>query len=126
MLNRVLLVDDSKSARFALRKLLEKTGLEVDVAESAEEALGYLNDNHPDVIFMDHFMPGMDGFQATEEIKQRPDRSGIPIIMCTSKEDPDYIEQARAHGALDILPKPATSEALSRFIGQTGRYGSQQ
>ena len=120
MLNRVLLVDDSKSARFALRKLLEKTGLEVDVAESAEEALGYLNDNHPDVIFMDHFMPGMDGFQATEEIKQRPERSAIPIIMCTSKEDPDYVEQARAHGALDILPKPATPEALSNLLTKLG------
>ena len=50
MLTHALLVDDSKSARFALRKLLERNGLRVDIAENAEQALDYLNDNRPDVI----------------------------------------------------------------------------
>ena len=116
MFNRVLLVDDSKSARFALRKLLEHNGLTVDMAANAEEALGYLDDNHPDVIFMDHFMPGMDGFEAAQAIKSRPAISSIPIVMCTSKDDADYIEQARAHGAADILPKPATPHALNMVL----------
>ncbi len=117
MLNRALLVDDSKSARFALRKLLERNGMQVDVAENAEQALGYLDSNHPDVIFMDHFMPGMDGFEAARAIKGRPDRSAIPIIMCTSKEDDDYGQQARANGAYDILTKPATPSALNEVLG---------
>lgn len=117
MLNRALLVDDSKSARFALRKLLERNGLQVDVAESAEQALGYLESNHPDIIFMDHFMPGMDGFEATRAIKDHPDRSAIPVVMCTSKEDDDYEEQARANGASDILTKPATPSALIQVLG---------
>lgn len=117
MLNRALLVDDSKSARFALRKLLERNGMQVDVAENAEQALGYLDSNHPDVIFMDHFMPGMDGFEAARAIKGRPDRSAIPIIMCTSKEDDDYGQQARANGAYDILTKPATPSALNQVLG---------
>lgn len=116
MLNRVLLVDDSKSARFALRKLLERTGLQVDVAESGEQALGYLESNHPDLIFMDHFMPGMDGFEAARAIKNRPDKSGIPIIMCTSKEGESYEREARDNGAVDILPKPATPSALSEVL----------
>lgn len=121
MLNRVLLVDDSKSARFALRKLLERNGMQVDVAESAEQALGYLESNHPDVIFMDHLMPGMDGFEATRAIKERPERSAIPIIMCTSKEDDDYEQQARANGASDILTKPATPSALSQVLDNLER-----
>ncbi len=116
MFNRVLLVDDSKSARFALRKLLEHNGLTVDMAANAEEALGYLDQNQPDVIFMDHFMPGMDGFEAAQAIKSRPATSAIPIVMCTSKDDADYIEQARAHGAVDILPKPATPNALNTVL----------
>ncbi|MCF7981548.1 MAG: response regulator [Pseudomonadales bacterium] len=116
MLNRVLLVDDSKSARFALRKLLERNGLQVDVAESAEQALGYLDSNHPDLIFMDHFMPGMDGFEAARAIKNRPDKSEIPIIMCTSKEGNHYAQEARDNGAIDILPKPATPSALSQVL----------
>ncbi|MCB1662049.1 MAG: response regulator [Pseudomonadales bacterium] len=116
MLNRVLLVDDSKSARFALRKLLERNGMQVDVAESAEQALGYLDTNHPDLIFMDHFMPGMDGFEAARAIKNRPDKSEIPIIMCTSKEGESYAQQARENGAVDILPKPATPSALTEVL----------
>lgn len=113
MLNRVLLVDDSKSARFALRKMLERDGYDVDMAESAEEAIGYLNENKPDVIFMDHFMPGMDGFEAARLIKSQPANAEIPIVMCTSKDDVDYLEQAKANGAVDILSKPATPSQLS-------------
>lgn len=118
MLNRVLLVDDSKSARFALRKMLERDGYEVDMAESAEEAMGYLSDNQPDVIFMDHYMPGMDGFEAARLIKSEPSTAAIPIVMCTSKDDDDYFEQAKAHGAADILSKPTTPSALTDVLNK--------
>ncbi len=121
MLNRVLLVDDSKSARFALRKMLERDGYLVDMAESAEEAMGYLNENHPDVIFMDHYMPGMDGFEAARLIKSQPTTATIPIVMCTSKDDADYFEQAKANGAVDILAKPATPNQLSNVLGKLTR-----
>lgn len=116
MLNRVLLVDDSKSARFALRKMLERDGYDVDMAESAEEAIGYLNENKPDVIFMDHFMPGMDGFEAARLIKSQPATAEIPIVMCTSKDDVDYLEQAKANGAVDILSKPATPSQMNDLM----------
>jgi len=112
MLSHVLLVDDSKSARFALRKLLERNGLRVDIAENAEQALGYLNDNHPDVIFMDHFMPGMDGFEAVKILKTQPGTASIPVVMCTSKDGDAYMAEAHAAGAVDILSKPATSGSL--------------
>lgn len=112
MLNHALLVDDSKSARFALRKLLERNGLRVDIAENAEQALGYLNDNRPDVIFMDHFMPGMDGFEAVKILKNQPGTASIPVVMCTSKDGDAYMAEAHAIGAVDILSKPATPGSL--------------
>jgi len=112
MLNHALLVDDSKSARFALRKLLERNGLRVDIAENAEQALGYLNDNRPDVIFMDHFMPGMDGFEAVKILKNQPSTASIPVVMCTSKDGDAYVAEAHAIGAVDILSKPATPGSL--------------
>ncbi len=118
MLNHALLVDDSKSARFALRKLLERNGLRVDVAENAEEALGYLNDNHPDVIFMDHFMPGMDGFEAVKILKNQPDTASIPVVMCTSKDGDAYFSEAQAIGAVDILSKPATPGSLKVVLSK--------
>lgn len=77
-----LVVDDSKSARFSLKKLLQQQGIKTDFAESAGDALNYLSTNTPDIIFMDHLMPGMDGFEATKAIKSNPDTRDIPVIMC--------------------------------------------
>jgi CheY-like chemotaxis protein len=102
---RALVVDDSKSARVVLSRMLEKYGIEVDSAESAETALNYLKDHHPDVIFMDHLMPGMDGLQAVREIKANPDLASIPVMMYTSQEGEIYGGEARASGAIGVLPK---------------------
>ena len=102
---RALVVDDSKSARVVLSRMLEKYGIDVDSADSAESALEYLRDHHPDVIFMDHLMPGMDGLQAVREIKANPDLTSIPIMMYTSQEGEIYSGQARASGAIGVLPK---------------------
>jgi CheY-like chemotaxis protein len=100
-----LIVDDSRSAREVLRKLLATHQLRVETAESAEAALDYLSTARPDVIFMDHMMPGMDGFQAVRAIKNNPATATIPIMMYTSQEGELYVGQARALGAVGVLPK---------------------
>ena len=69
---KALIVDDSKLAQFVLKNMLIQHKIEVDMTESAEEALGYLSRRKPDVIFMDHTMPGMDGLQALKAIKDDP------------------------------------------------------
>jgi CheY-like chemotaxis protein len=102
---RALVVDDSRSARVVLSRMLERYGILVDSADSAEAALDYLKEKRPDVIFMDHLMPGMDGLQAVREIKSNPDLSAIPIMMYTSQEGEIYGGQARASGAVGVLPK---------------------
>jgi len=102
---RALVVDDSRSARVVLTRMLERYGILVDSADSAEAALDYLKDRRPDVIFMDHLMPGMDGLQAVREIKSNPDLAAIPIMMYTSQEGEIYSSQARASGAVGVLPK---------------------
>jgi CheY-like chemotaxis protein len=102
---RALVVDDSKSARVVLSRMLEKYGIEVDSADSAESALEYLREHRPDVIFMDHLMPGMNGLQAVREIKANPELSAIPVMMYTSQEGELYAGEARASGAVGVLPK---------------------
>ncbi len=97
---RALVVDDSKSARVILSRMLEKYDIEVDMAESAEQAIEYLKNNRPDAIFMDHLMPGMDGLQAVQAIKGNPQTAMIPIMMYTSQEGELYVGQARALGAM--------------------------
>lgn len=113
---RVLVVDDSKSARVILRKMLEQYDLAVDSAESAEEALDYLRHRRPDAIFMDHMMPGMDGLEAVRIIKDDPKTATIPIMMYTSKEGEVYVGQARALGAVGILPKEVEPAELFKIL----------
>ena len=113
---RALVVDDSKSARVILSRMLEKYDIEVDMAESAEQAIEYLNGNRPDAIFMDHLMPGMDGLQAVQAIKSNPQTATIPIMMYTSQEGELYVGQARALGAMGVLPKQVRPVDVSKVL----------
>jgi CheY-like chemotaxis protein len=82
---RALIVDDSKSARVSLAKLLEAHELAVEFAVTGEEALEFLKHQLVDVIFMDHTMPGMDGLEAVTAIKGNPRTAMIPVMMYTTK-----------------------------------------
>jgi CheY-like chemotaxis protein len=115
---RALIVDDSRSARLFLARILEKHDIEVDSVESAEAAIGYLASRRPDVIFMDHLMPGMDGFQAVQAIKNDPRTATIPIMMYTSQEGEVYLGQARALGAVGVLPKQIKHADVSKVLYQ--------
>src|SRR5579871_6626068 len=111
-----LVVDDSKSARVILSRMLEKYDIEVNMAESAEQAIEYLKGNRPDAIFMDHLMPGMDGLQAVKAIKGNPQTAMIPIMMYTSQEGELYVGQARALGAMGVLPKQVRPVDVSKVL----------
>src|ERR1700691_1516389 len=115
---RALVVDDSKSARAFLTRILERYELAVDGVESAEQAIEYLTIQQPDVIFMDHMMPGMDGFQAVQAIKNDSRTATIPIMMYTSQEGEVYLGQARALGAVGVLPKQIKHADVSKVLYQ--------
>lgn len=118
-IKNALLVDDSKVARFALSKLLEGRNMEVNMASSAEEALDFLKrHDRPDVIFMDHLMPGMNGVEATKAIKGNPETAGIPIIMCTSKKSSSFTDEAKNFGVYNILTKPTQTDGLALMLDQ--------
>jgi CheY-like chemotaxis protein len=120
---RALVVDDSRSARAFLTRELERHELSVDGVESAEQAIDYLTRQRPDVIFMDHLMPGMDGFQAVQAIKNNPRTATIPIMMYTSQEGELYLSQARALGALGVLPKQIKHADVAKALEQLHLIG---
>jgi CheY-like chemotaxis protein len=70
------------------------------------------------VIFMDHLMPGMDGLQAVQHIKNDPRTATIPIMMYTSQEGELYLGQARALGAIGVLPKQIKPTDVSKVLYQ--------
>ena len=123
---RALIVDDSKSARLSLARILEKHTIEVDTAESAELALEYLRTHRPDAIFMDHLMSGMDGLQAVQAIKNNPRTATIPIMMYTSQEGELYVGQARALGAIGVLPKQIKPADVTKVLYQLNLAGDRR
>ena len=84
-INKVLIVDDSKTEIMFLTDLLQKNGYSVRSAENADEAFKRLAEEKPDLILMDVVMPGQNGFQLTRAINRTPEYSEVPIFICTSK-----------------------------------------
>lgn len=112
-----LVVDDSRVALVALARMLRAYGFHVDTAESGPETMDYLRANLPPaVIFLDHMMPGMDGFETLSLLKRDPSTTMIPIVMYTSREGDAYMGQARALGAAAVLHKPINPLELSGIL----------
>lgn len=116
MTKRALIVDDSKTARQVLSGKLSNYGISVVALESAAAAIDYLYENAPDAIFMDYEMPGMDGFQALKVIKSNPNTAVIPVMMYTSKAGGLEVSQARALGAVGVLPKQLEAQDLEDVL----------
>jgi CheY-like chemotaxis protein len=114
-----LIIDDSATARSVLKHQLTKLGLEVLSAESGESALQLLKTDHPDVIFLDHVMPGMDGFEVLESLKNQDSTESIPVIMYTSQAATSYAQKAKSLGALGVLPKQVNAERVRLILDRT-------
>jgi len=112
-----LVVDDSRLARLALTRTLEKHGLQVAQVASAAEAFEYLNSTRPDLVFMDVTMPEMDGFTAAGLIHNDPRSVGIPVIMCSAEETADVKARAADVGAVAFLSKTADDAGISQLLG---------
>ena len=101
---KVLMVDDEKRFRETTKKILEGCGFEMILAESGIEALERLPED-PDVVILDIKMPGMDGHETLEKIKQKVPE--LPVIMLTGHGDLPSARTALDRGAFDYLTKPA-------------------
>ena len=111
-IHKILLVDDSKTELHYLSDLLLKRGHSVRTAEGGDEALKRLAEEKPDLILMDVVMPGQNGFQLTRTITRDPRYLGLPVIMCTSKnQETDRVWGLR-QGARDYVVKPVQADEL--------------
>jgi twitching motility two-component system response regulator PilH len=116
--HKILLVDDSKTELHYLSDLLIKRGFSVRTAESGDEAMKRLAEDKPDLILMDVVMPGQNGFQLTRSITRDPRYVGLPVIMCTSKnQETDRVWGLR-QGARDYVVKPVQADELISKIKQ--------
>ena len=109
---RVLIVDDTSQVRRDLHQFLELTGEIEVVAEAADghEAIHLATELSPDVIVMDLEMPGMDGFEATRQIKVRQPASRVVILSVHG--DAETVKHARSMGADEFVVKAADFKIL--------------
>jgi len=119
-INKVLVVDDSKTELMFLTDMLVRNGYAVRTAENAEDAFRRLAEEKPELILMDVVMPGQNGFQLTRAISRDPLYADVPIIMCTSKNQETDRVWGMRQGARDYITKPVDSAELIAKIKALG------
>ncbi|XOV81342.1 MAG: EAL domain-containing protein [Aestuariibacter sp.] len=103
---KVLICDDDPTYLLVMRDTLETEGFEVIDANDGEAALTNYFAFQPDIILLDVEMPGLNGFEVCQQIREHPEGKDIPILMVTGADDYQSIRQAYDLGATDFLPKP--------------------
>ncbi len=111
-IQKILVVDDSKTELHHLSDLLGKKGYSVRTAENGEEAMRRLEEDKPQLILMDVVMPGQNGFQLTRAITRDPRFADVPVIMCTSKNQETDKVWGMRQGARDYIVKPVNTDEL--------------
>jgi putative two-component system response regulator len=123
--SRVLVVDDDQQVVQALTKSLSAHGYLVDAASDGEAALAMIRDERPDVVLVDVILPGLNGFEVCQHLKQEPATRLLPVVLLTDiSERAARIEGAKA-GADDCIPKPCDLNHLHARVAalaQLKRY----
>ncbi|MEX2149894.1 MAG: response regulator [Steroidobacteraceae bacterium] len=108
----ILIIDDSPTEVFQMRRMLENHGFQTEAAADGAEGLRKAREMRPDLILMDIVMPGVDGFRATRMLANDPDTRAIPVIMVSSKGQESDRTWGMRQGAVDYLVKPVKSAQL--------------
>ncbi|NJL44920.1 MAG: hybrid sensor histidine kinase/response regulator [Leptolyngbyaceae cyanobacterium SM2_3_12] len=108
---RILAVDDSPDNLFLVESILDDPGYQIICVESGQAALTEVYQSPPDVILLDVMMPGLDGYEVTQKIRQNPDLPYIPILLITA-HDQSSLVQGLDVGADDFIRKPVDVNEL--------------
>jgi CheY-like chemotaxis protein len=114
--SRILIVDDNATNLKVLRATLEGRGYRLVSAASAEEALGLLELEWPDLILLDIELPGMDGLELARRVKQEPGRPSIVVLAVTSFAAPADEARALAAGCDGFVRKPIDTRAFPDIV----------
>jgi twitching motility two-component system response regulator PilH len=112
----VLVVDDSKTVRSVLRKMLQQGGFEVLEAADGKAAVEQARAHRPDLIIMDVVMPNMNGFQATRKLRKARETRAIPIVIMSGNKQATQEFWVIRIGANDFMAKPFNRFEVYRRI----------
>jgi CheY-like chemotaxis protein len=114
---KILIVDDSVTTLLMEEMLLkEYTNFDVVQARNGQEAVKVALEEQPSLILMDVVMPKMDGFAACREMRRQEKLKKVPIILVTSRGEPQNVEAGFESGCNDYLTKPIDSNELLQMV----------
>lgn len=112
----VLIVDDSPTASYVLKHMLDKMGYKTEIANDGIEVEAMTLKFRPEVILMDLVMPQMDGFQTTRLLKKNKILEKIPVIICSSNNKKTDQYWAKLQGAAGFIGKPVDQYELQNTL----------
>ncbi|PZD73525.1 Two-component response regulator [Acaryochloris thomasi RCC1774] len=112
----VLIIDDDRSTRGLLNLAMSTEGYQVVEAKDGEQGLAEYRISQPNLVLMDAVMPGMDGFNCCQRLRQLPGGDRVPLLILTVLDDQASVDQAFAVGATDYITKPINWPVLSERV----------
>lgn len=122
----VLVADDTVTDRMILESLVKQFGHRVIGAADGAEAVALFAQERPDIVLLDALMPGMDGFEAAQQIKALAGEEFVPVIFLTSLSDTDSLVKCLTAGGDDFLSKPYNKVILQAKINAFARMRAMQ
>jgi len=113
---KILVVDDIPENVKVIAHMLKGMGFAITFAKSGYEALESLKSNPPNLVLLDISMPGMDGYEVCERIKNDPETEDIPVIFVTARDNPEDVVMGFERGAVDYLTRPVNSAELKARV----------
>jgi DNA-binding response OmpR family regulator len=102
---KVLVIEDEVSLQRAIAEVLRMEGLSVETASDAGRGMEITRSFKPDLILLDLILPGKNGFEFLEELRQQPEFSKLPVIVLSNLGDEEDVKQGMKLGAVDFLIK---------------------
>lgn len=111
-MKRIIITDDELMNIRMTEFILKKAGYETVTASSGNECISAVNEQKPDLILLDLFMPGMNGFETIEKLRACKEDKDIPIILLTAAEDKESLDKASEMGVFACIRKPFKPDDL--------------
>ena len=116
----VLVIDDNRSTADAIKQMLDVLGVAARVSYGSSPAIALLGQYIPSVVLLDINMPGVDGSEVLAYLKREPRLAPVPVIVITSDDQPETHQRMMKGGALSMLIKPTTIDALEDALRKAG------
>ncbi len=115
---KILAIDDMKTLRDLLGKVLRSSGYEVVEAVDGVDGLDKFSAHKPDLVISDLNMPNMDGIGFVSGARQRPEGKSVPILILTTETNDTLKQRAKEAGATGWLTKPFNPQRLTKLVDQ--------